>query len=995
MKKQTLRVLAMLLVLCMCLGACAPAVQDNSSSTDSTQNNTEANRGDNPTTPGGETDPTTPGDVTDPTTPGDVTDPTTPGDVTDPTTPGDVTDPTTPGDVTDPTTPGDVTDPTTPGDVTDPTTPGDVTDPTTPGGNTDPTTPGDVTDPTTPGGNTDPTTPGGDNDTTTPSGPRKLTFYWSRSGENYSKCDMWVWWDGKDGSGYLFEKCDYGVKVTIDVPAGINEVWFIVRRNCKNPGENSWSTADKDYAADRAAILTSDHTHIYLKTGDPDQYSSTDGGKTLEVIKLVSIAAMVSLTEIKYYLTPATKFTSKSQFKLYDGDREVKIKQVSSLFYSADSGTITVDETLDISKTYILHIEGFDPEPVVPTDIFDSTYFLENFIYSGNDLGATISGSKTTFKVWAPTASQVKLNLFTKGNGGSAYECLNMTKGAKGVWSLTVSCGHGTYYTYSVTTSVGTQEAVDPYAKAAGLNGNRGMVVDLSKTDPSGWSQDKVVELNQYTEATIWEVHVRDFSNKISTSKYQGKYLAFTEHGLKNSSGISVGVDYLKELGVSHIHLLPVYDYATVDEANPDSQFNWGYDPKNYNVPEGSYSTDPYNGEVRIKEFKQMVQSLHKDGFGVIMDVVYNHTYDANSSFNKIVPYYYYRYTATGTNVAYSGCGNDTASERAMFRKFMIDSVSYWATEYNLDGFRFDLMGLHDLETMKQIEAAVHNINPDAIIYGEGWSMGSAYDISQRANQTNISKIGITNKAAGSVAVFNDAIRDGLKGSTFDLKSKGYINGNTAEYAKVQFGIRGGTGSGASWSVNNAAIINYMSAHDNNTLWDKLEIANGSNSVSDRLAMNRLGAAIIMISKGTPFWQAGEEMLRTKDGDENSYKSSDAINNIDWEVLKPNSNEYKMMQYYAGLIEMRETYDIFRQNSSRIAITFENLANGAMVVNFRDNASGSQAKAIINPNASSLSYTLSGSWKLVANGTQAGAEVIRTDSGNVTVAGRSVLIYVS
>ena len=458
-----------------------------------------------------------------------------------------------------------------------------------------------------------------------------------------------------------------------------------------------------------------------------------------------------------------------------------------------------------------------------------------------------------------------------------------------------------------------------------------------------------------------------------------------------------VGVDYLKQLGITHVHLLPVYDYATVDEANPNSQFNWGYDPKNYNVPEGSYSTDPYNGEVRIKEYKQMVQALHDAGIGVIMDVVYNHTYDANSSFNKIVPYYYYRYTATGANSSASGCGNDTASERYMFGKFMVDSVSYWASEYNLDGFRFDLMGLHDLYTMQEVESAVHNINPEAVIYGEGWTMGSTITNVPQANQSNISKINVTNNAIGGIAVFNDIIRDGLKGSVFQIASKGYISGNfTNEIInKVKFGIMGGTGISVGWSVKDAMVVNYMSAHDNNTLWDKLLLSNPTDSEEVRVQMNKLGAAILMISKGMPFIHAGEEMLRTKDGDENSYKSSDAINNIDWSVLNTGTIQYETMQYYKGLIEMRKAYDIFRSTTGAVIVSCQNLEGGAMAVAFTSNTSSHKAIVIINPTANAINLDLTGEWNLVANGETAGAEVIETATGTVTVDPISVNVFVN
>ncbi len=824
-------------------------------------------------------------------------------------------------------------------------------------------------------------------------GYNQVTFYWSYPG-SIENCDIWVWWDGKEGSGNLMYECAYGAKAVINVPEGISQVGFIVRRDCSEPGGSAWGNATKDYGEDRFAVITGEDTVIYLKSGDVNQYQSTDGGKTLEIIKKLTIAGMVTLDKIQYNLTPKTKITSLDQIKVMDGDREVPVTGLTSLNKEVVNGTITVGETLDITKTYTLYIEGFEPRPVVPTAVFDSPEFIAQYTYDGDDLGAVIHENSTTFKVWAPTASDIKLNLYEAGNGGEAYDNLTMARGERGVWEITVpNCGHGTYYTYTVTTSVGTQVATDPYAKSAGLNGDRSMVIDLDKTDPAGWENDKVVELESYTDAILWEVHVRDFSNKISQSNYKGKYLAFTEKGLTNAAGISVGMDYLTQLGITHVHLLPVYDYATVDEANPDKQFNWGYDPKNYNVPEGSYSTDPFHGEVRVNEFKQMVQAMHNEGLGVVMDVVYNHTYDANSAFNRIVPYYYYRYTPTGTNSSASGCGNDTASERYMYRKFMVDSVSYWASEYNLDGFRFDLMGLHDLETMKQIEKAVHAINPNAIIYGEGWTMGSTIDGSLQANQGNISKIPTSEGAAGSVSVFNDVIRDGLKGSTFQKESQGYINGNyKGMQSNVQFGIRGGTGAGAGWTVKGAAIINYMSAHDNNTLWDKLLLANGKNTVEERLAMNRLGAAIIMISNGTPFMQAGEEMLRTKDGDENSYKSSDEINNINWEALTADSNEYAMMLYYKGLMAMRSGHSVFTTRNA--AYSFGTLPGGGMTVTIDDHT-GNKALVVINPTEKADTYTLKGEWNLLADGTQAGSETIRTESGEVTVEARSILVYVN
>jgi pullulanase len=825
-------------------------------------------------------------------------------------------------------------------------------------------------------------------------GYNQLTIYFNHN-DTYENCDVWIWWGDVAGKGYILHECAYGAKAVVNVPEGIEEVGFIVRKHCSEPGGSSWGNATKDFEADRFAVLDGRETVIYLKTGVEDQFKSNDGGKTLEMIRKFSLASMVDATTLAYRVTPKIKLADLSKVKVYEGEREIEVIGLSALGRESATGKITLGENLDLSKTYTVSIEGFGSKTVIPMEIFDSDYFAEQYHYDGNDLGSTINGENTTFKVWAPTASRVLLNLFEQGDEAPAYKTVDMVRGEKGVWSHTEACGHGTYYTYTVTTAVGTQEATDPYARAAGVNGDRSMVVDLALTDPEGF-ETSVLEHNidSYSEAIIWEVHVRDFSNKIATSQYKGKYLAFTETGLVNEHGEAVGVDYLKALGITHVHLLPVYDYATVDESDPNAPFNWGYDPKNYNVPEGSYSTDPYHGEVRINEYKQMVAALHKAGIGVIMDVVYNHTYDANSAFNRIVPYYYYRYTSSGANSSASGCGNDTASERYMYGKFMVESASYWIEEYHLDGLRFDLMGLHDVQTMQKIESAVHAINPNAIIYGEGWTMGSTVDGSPQANQGNISKIKPTGDAIGAVAVFNDVMRDGLKGSVFDKTGKGYINGaaTSANLARIVFSMRGGIGVGQGWSVEDAMVINYMSAHDNNTLWDKLLLSNPEASDEARISMNKLGAALILLSKGTPFWQAGEEMMRTKDGDENSYKSSDAINNIDWSVLKAGSNEYEMMRYYRGLIAMRKTYGIFTDLDTEI--TYEALGSGVAVITF-DDGNGGRALALINPYAQALPCTLDGEWNLVAHAQSAGAAVLAKESGSVTVDGISVRIYVN
>ena len=847
-----------------------------------------------------------------------------------------------------------------------------------------------------------------------------ITFFWSnklwtRDPAKLAMCDIWCWWDGADGKGYLMTPCEYGAMLTLNIPKEVTEVGFIVRTGCTDPGGTSWGIANKDCGPDDLfATIEGDDTFIYLVGGqnDANQYHSNDGGKTLEVIEKFNIAGMADLNVIDYWLTPKTDLTV-DQVKVFDGDKEIPVLKLTNQT-KTKRGKITIDGEFDITKTYTLVIEGFGEHTIVPTTIFDTQWFAENYHYDGDDLGAVINGSNTTFKVWAPTASKVVLNLFKSGHEGEAYKQVEMIRGDKGVWSFTEACGHGTYYTYSVTTVVGTQEAVDPYAKSAGLNGNRGMVIDLDSTDPTGWEADQDfyvkdtdgTPIDSYSDAVIWEIHVRDFSNMITSSNYKGKYLAFTENGLVNEHGVSVGVDYLKELGVNFVHILPMYDYATVKEEDPNSGFNWGYDPKNYNVPEGSYSTDPYHGEVRVNELKQMVMALHEAGIGVVMDVVYNHTYDKNASFNRIVPYYYYRYKQNGANSSGSGCGNDTASERFMYGKFMVDSTTYWMEEYNLDGFRFDLMGLHDTKTMQDVESAVHSINPQALLYGEGWTMmQNSYKPSlSAATQGNINKVVATNGGIGAIAVFNDIIRTGLKGESDD-GTKAYINGDPSDYHRnrVLFGIHGGDMGGvASWRTPTYMVVNYMSAHDNSTLWDKLCVSlpgTSSSVVNQRLAQNRLGATILFASRGMVFFQAGEEMLRTKPNskydtgyDHNSYKSSDEINNLKWNTLKPGSNEYDMFRYYAGLAAIRTQIDIF--SNAPVFKTYAHTNNSGLSIKMEDNKGG-KAYVIVNPSNNAIKYTLDGTYSLICNGTTAGVTSLGTCSGEITIPAGCAYILVT
>ncbi|MDE7295647.1 MAG: hypothetical protein K2N84_00085, partial [Clostridia bacterium] len=448
-------------------------------------------------------------------------------------------------------------------------------------------------------------------------GKKQLTIYYKRSA-GYADADIWLWYANVEGRGYLFHECAYGAKVVVNVPESVEEVGFIIRVGCANPGGTTFNPASKDGTeSDRFVKLKERETVIYTKSGDANAYTSTNGGLTLDEMKSVVSADLIDSTHVKYVLSAAMSI-KLADIKLTAADgTQIALKALSG---GTSFGTVETEQPLDISKSYTLTIDDMDPIPVTPASYFNSKEFKDNYVYDGK-LGVELTASETTFRLWAPTASEVVLNLYAAGNGGSAEKTVPLTKGEKGVWSYTENASlAGKYYTYTVTTSAGKQTAVDPYAVSAGRNGDRGMILDMSTAAPTGWANESFTPagVENYTDAEIWEVQVRDFSNGIKSSQYKGKYLAFTETGLKNESGEAVGVDYLKDLGITHVHLMPSFDFASVDESPNASGYNWGYDPKNYNVPEGSYSTNADDRSVRVKEFSQMLHALHENVIGEI-----------------------------------------------------------------------------------------------------------------------------------------------------------------------------------------------------------------------------------------------------------------------------------------------------------------------------------------------------------------------------------------
>jgi pullulanase len=543
--------------------------------------------------------------------------------------------------------------------------------------------------------------------------------------------------------------------------------------------------------------------------------------------------------------------------------------------------------------------------------------------YGEDDLGVYWYTEKTDVKIWAPTAKTVEMRLYRDGDFGDAFQVINLQPGRNGTWTaILIGDYEGVFYTFKVNDGESLDEVPDIYARCVGINGKRGMIFNPAKTNPENWEDDQRPHVASYTDIVIYENHVRDFSiHKNSGIQNRGKYLGFTETGTKTKNNISTGLQHLIELGITHVHLLPVNDFFNIDEERPIEKYNWGYDPYHYNALEGSYSTDPYNGAVRIKEFKMLVQSLHQHGIGVILDVVYNHTFFAKESvFNQTVPGYFYRQKRDGSFSNASGCGNEIATERAMVRKYIIDSLQYWATEFHVDGFRFDLMGIYDIETMNMIRERLEKTNPGLIFYGEGWTADSSpMPANLRALKHSMAKM-------PGIAAFNDDFRDALKGTQSTMKSKGFISGLALREEAVKFGIVGATyhpqivydyveTSKKPWAAQPNQSINYVTCHDNYTLWDKLKMTLPKAHDKELRKMVKLAGALILTSQGVPFLKVGVEFCRTKGGDENSYKSPDSINQIDWDRKE---EYFDVFEYYKKLIKLRKNHPAFRMPTTEL-----------------------------------------------------------------------------
>lgn len=817
-----------------------------------------------------------------------------------------------------------------------------------------------------------------------------IKLHYEREDGNYTEWSVWFWVDGVESADIPFAEENGDMVASYSVPQGASKVGFIVRTP-------EWKKdVDMDQFIDIAECV-SGTVHVYVESG-VEGYTKEYGEDVVKGVKISN--ASYDGSQVRITMAGSLEDAANAFSIVSSEGNEVAIKAVNG---AGAIFTLETEKPLELAKQYSVIYGGSSCEILMP-DYYGTEEFESAYTYAGNDLGANWTKDATTFRVWAPMAEAVSVNLYKSGDSAAEdlVESISMTADVNGTWIATKNGDlNGVYYTYTVTNNGKAEEACDPYARTTGVNGQRAMVIDLQSTNPEGWAEDKNPNADKtFNDAIIYELHIRDLGTHESSGiTNAGKYLSLTEHGTTTEGGASTGVDHMKDLGITHLHILPMYDYGSVNEAKLDTaQFNWGYDPVNYNVPEGSYSTDPYNGEVRVKEVKQMVQSLHNDGISVIMDVVYNHVFDAgNFCFNKIVPDYFSRKT-NGTYSNGSACGNDTASERAMVKKYIVDSVLYWATEYHIDGFRFDLVGLIDTETINEVMEAVHAVRPDVVFYGEGWTMNTTvtktgYSMTTQPNSTQVP----------GFAFFSDTLRDGLKGSVFNGTDKGYVSGASKLESVIEDCFLGLSGT---WCTTPAQSINYASCHDNNTLYDRLQMSCPDATQEDLIKMNNLSAAIYMTAQGIPFVHAGEEMLRTKvnaDGsfNENSYNATDEVNNIKWNTLE-DPVYADVVDYYKGLIAFRKAHPVLRLT------TAEDVEKYVSVVDMEDanvtafsvagGLEGETADAmyiVFNPNKEAKEITLpEGEWHVCINGETAGVESLEKVSGTATVDAISALVLV-
>src|SRR5690554_722063 len=847
---------------------------------------------------------------------------------------------------------------------------------------------------------------------------KSVYIHYYRYQEDYENWSLWLWQskpESLEGVSYEFVKDDtatifnWGGVVAkinlVDDLASATELGFIVRRG-------DW--LEKDVDLDRFFTIpeksTDGNHHIYLVENDVRVGTALDDEDGPSRYHKFRQAYFADSKTIKFTSTEAVL---ESNFSLLVNGDSITYNSFES---NGLTSTVTLNNELNFSNSYQVSAtfsdNNTDTFNVTYDGIYDTDEFNDAYAYEGSDLGAVVKDDVTSFRLWAPVSTEVKLNLYETGTASTdpiPLEVITMTRDIKGTFFHQIDDNlHGTYYTFSVTNGGVTYEVVDPYAKSTGVNGGRGLVVDFSKTNPDGFEYGNLANnMTNETDAIIYELHVRDLTIHESwngSEENRGKYLGLAESGTKYN-GYTTGFDHIKELGVTHVQLLPFFDFGVIDETRHDDPtyeniFNWGYMPLHFNTLEGTYSSNPYDGLVRINEMKQVIAAYTEANIRINMDVVYNHSgLSADSNFNLIVPGYYHRMTESNSFSNGSGTGNEMASERFMMRKFIVESVEFWAKEYNIAGFRFDLMALHDLETMREIVKVLNDIDPTIMVYGEPWMGGTTtLPASEQAGKTNLHLL-------DGVGAFNDDLRDGVKGSVFVSKEGGFVQGNFNNQLtnRVKYGIAGGIkfegleesllSNTRVWHTSPLKTINYVTAHDNNTLHDKLHMTLEDDNKTHLITpMIKQANAIVLTSQGVSFLHAGDEFARTKPAasgsgfDSNSYESPDSVNQIRWDQK---GDHLDLFEYFKGLIKLRKSEDLFRLTSAedileKLEFVYEN-TKGLIAYTLSDDDSNYLVLHNANQKNTRVKLPKGGGWHVIVDGNTAGTESINTYKGGQRV----------
>ncbi|HPT53327.1 MAG TPA: type I pullulanase [Fervidobacterium sp.] len=814
----------------------------------------------------------------------------------------------------------------------------------------------------------------------------ELTIHYHRWDGNYDGWNLWIWPSepvSKEGAAYQFTgKDDYGVVAKVVLPDTLTKVGVIVRLN-------EWQ--QKDVSADRFITVKDGKAEVWLLQGIEQIYTSKP-----DTNPKILFAQARDQNTIEAYLTGQVDTTKVGAKVRIDGveKKVARVEKADPLDISKTNHVRVVlaqpIQLSDVNKDVQVEIEGFTPAKVVMMEILDKIY------YDG-PLGFDYTPQKTTIRVWSPVSKSVDLLLYKKWDDSEPSQVVPMSQIGNGAWEAVLNGDWaGWFYKIRYFSYGEYRESVDYFSKAVAKNSAKSAIIDLTKTNPQGWNNDKRPAMGAYEDAIIYEIHIADMTGLDNSNvKNKATYLGLTEKGTKGPNGVTTALDHLVELGVTHVHILPMFDFWTGDEADRDFEksYNWGYDPYLFTVPEGRYSTNPYDPSVRINEVKQMVKALHDNGIRVVLDMVFPHTWGVGpmSPFDQAVPYYFYRLDKTGAYVNESGIGNTTASERPMFRKYIIDTLKFWVNEYHVDGFRLDQMGLIDRETMIAVEKELHSIDPTIIIYGEPWGgMGTTV------------RFGKSDVGGTKVAAFNDEFRDALRGSVFDATVKGFLMGALSKETLVKRGVAGSIEYDdiiKSFAKDPEETINYVECHDNHTLWDKNYLATQADAKTnwtvDMLKdAQKLAGAIILTSQGVPFLHAGQDFARTKNGDGNSYNAPISVNGLDYERK---AEFIDVFNYYKGLIQLRKEHVAFRQRTAadiKSKITFLPSPRKGVIFTINDaNDPWKEIVVIYNGETKEQQFSLpDGTWNVVVDQANAGTTSLYQVSGKINVKATSAMV---